>query len=41
MLSFRFALSFKEQEPCQSSIYYLGIVSVRSYKAKYNGSMIR
>ena len=41
MLSFKFALSIKEQEPCQSSNYYLGSVSVRSYKAKYNGSMIR
>ena len=39
MLSFRFALSLKEQEQCQSSFHYLGYVSVRSYKAKYNGSM--
>ena len=41
MLSFRFTLSLKEQEPCLSSIYYLGIVSVHSYEAKNNGSMIR
>ena len=41
MLSFKFALSLKEQEPCLSSVYYLGNVSVRSYKAKYNGSMIQ
>ena len=39
MLSFRFTLSLKEQELCQSSIYYLGYVSVHSYKAKYNGNM--
>jgi hypothetical protein len=41
MLSFKFALSLKEQEQCQSSIYYLGYINVRSYKAKYNGSMIQ
>ena len=41
MLSFAFVLSLKEQEQYLSSYYCLGNVIVRSYKAKYNGSMIR
>ena len=39
MLSLMYALSLKEQEQCLSSIYFLGLVSVRSYKAKQTSSM--
>ncbi len=36
-----FSFAFKDQEPGRPSMNHLGVVNVRSYKAKYNGSMIR